>query len=230
MAPAALVLQPHPADHPGPPGLSLGGTLALQGPQPGQEGPPALQLELQLHCPAHADRPGAPLLLPAANQPGQRRDELWQHTCLECFLGVAGREPYWEINLAPNGDWNVYALDGYRQGLRPEPSLEQLPFSCSWQQSAGGALTLQLSLHWPLPPALITELALAGRGGQPAALEWAALEWNVTAVLEQPDGQLSYWAVGHRPEQPDFHWRAAWRRLRPLAGASGAGGAPPPCH
>ena len=226
MAPAALALRPHPSEHPGPPGLSLGGTLELQWPQPDQPEPAALNLQLQLHCPADAERPGAPLLLPAANQLGQRRDELWQHTCLECFLGAAGREAYWEINMAPNGDWNVYALDGYRQGLRPEPSQEQLPFTCSWQQNAGGALTLQLSLHWMLPPALIDDLAMGNGRDQPAALEW-----NVTAVLEQPDGRLSYWAVGHRPEQADFHWRAAWSRaLRPAAEASGAAGAPPPCR
>ena len=36
---------------------------------------------------------------------GQRRDELWTTTCFEAFLALPDQPGYWEINLAPNGDW-----------------------------------------------------------------------------------------------------------------------------
>jgi hypothetical protein len=63
-----------------------------------------------------------------AGEPPQRRDQLWQSTCFEAFIGRAGQPGYWELNLAPNGDWNCYALNGYRQGLQPEPRIQALPF------------------------------------------------------------------------------------------------------
>jgi hypothetical protein len=240
MAACTLELQPHPLGPAGPEGLRLWGELELLNSEevqtsapnpatpatpgtaavkadcagsagsgtPRPSGPAALRLTLELDAPP-TDPPGN-LLLPDAGSAtaGQRLDGLWQHTCLECFLGAAGQEAYWEFNLAPGGDWNVYALDGYRQGLRPEPSVEHLPFDCRWQSSTTGGLQLQLQLQAALPPRLAAQLASSNTvGGKPA------LEWNVTAVLEQCDGTLSYWAVAHRPEPADFHWRPAWRRL-----------------
>ncbi|MCP9926805.1 DOMON-like domain-containing protein [Cyanobium sp. CH-040] len=123
-----------------------------------------------------------------------RRDGLWQHTCLEAFLAVPGREGYWELNLAPSGDWNWYQLDGYRRNLRPDPALEALPLAV---EHSTGALRLQASL--PLPPPLA---------------EAEELELALTAVLEHADGGLSYWALVHPAGDADFHWRGGWRRCR----------------
>ena len=60
------------------------------------------------------------LRLPEPVEEPQRLDELWTSTCLECFLARPADEGYWELNLSPAGHWNLYRLDGYRQGLRPE--------------------------------------------------------------------------------------------------------------
>jgi hypothetical protein len=67
------------------------------------------------------------LRLPEPVEEPQRLDELWTSTCLECFLARPADEGYWELNVSPAGHWNLYRLDGYRQGLRPEPSLQHLP-------------------------------------------------------------------------------------------------------
>lgn len=123
---------------------------------------------------------------PAAGAP-QRRDGLWQHTCLELFVAAAGQPGYWEFNLAPNGDWAAYRLEGYRQGLRPEPAYAALPFSCS---HSPGRFALELDLL--LPPPL--------QASQP-------LQAAVTAVLEHGDGALSTWALHHGGSEPDFHRR-----------------------
>lgn len=72
-----------------------------------------LEASFALHTPAES------LVRPQACAQVQRRDELWQSTCFEAFFAEPGQERYWEINLAPNGHWNVYRLDRYRQGLRP---------------------------------------------------------------------------------------------------------------
>ena len=50
-----------------------------------------------------------------------RKFELWESTCFEFFIGVLGDRNYWEFNLSPSGDWNVFHLDDYRQGLRNRP-------------------------------------------------------------------------------------------------------------
>ncbi|MEB3319203.1 MAG: DOMON-like domain-containing protein [Cyanobacteriota bacterium] len=126
---------------------------------------------------------------PAAAGP-ERRDGLWEHTCFELFLAAEGAAPYWEINLAPCGDWNLYRLDSYRQGLRPEPDRDAMPFTIS-----RGAEGLVLSLELCLPE----ELALASRE--------RPLRLGVTAVIEQQNGALSYWALAHGGPEADFHRR-----------------------
>lgn len=126
---------------------------------------------------------------PMAAGPG-RRDGLWEHTCFELFLAAEGAAPYWEVNLAPSGDWNLYRLDNYRQELRPEPDRDALPFTVS-----RGAEALVLTVELCLPE----ELARACRE--------RPLRLGVTAVIEQQGGALSYWALGHGGPEADFHRR-----------------------
>ena len=130
------------------------------------------------------------VLPPPAVEGPRRCDGLWEHTCFELFLAAEGAQPYWEVNLAPSGHWNLYRLEGYRQGLAPEPDREALPFTVS--HGAGG---LELALELLLPQ----ELALACRQHP--------LRLGVTAVIEQPGGALSYWALAHGGLEADFHRR-----------------------
>jgi hypothetical protein len=134
----------------------------------------------------------------------QRRDGLWQHTCFEAFLAPLGGESYWEVNLSPSGDWNVYRFAAYRSAQQLEESYTQLPFtlmgprpappqtSC---QNPSVRVLLELDLCCPLPP----ELA-----------QTPQLELGLTAVIEQADGALSYWALNHPGTEPDFHDRRGW--------------------
>ena len=138
----------------------------------------------------------------------QRRDGLWQHTCFEAFIAAAGAPAYWEFNLSPLGDWNVYRFDGYRAGQCTESAYGQLPLRVigpraapprgDCRLSAPGAL-LELELSCALPPMLDNTL----RAG-------AALELGLTAVLETRGGELSYWALQHPGAEPDFHDRRGW--------------------
>ncbi len=127
------------------------------------------------------------VLVPSAIAAPRRCYDLWTSTCFEFFLAEPGAEPYWEGNLAPNGDWNLFRLSGYRQGLAPESAINALPFVV---ERAGGGLDLMVSLD-------LGALPLAGR----------PLELAVTAVVELRDGEILYWALAHPGEQADFHWR-----------------------
>jgi len=166
---------------------------------------PGAALQLQ----ARAERHGGTLLLtyslsgpletlriPPPEPAPLRRDGLWQHTCLEAFLGLAGQEGYWELNLAPSGHWNLYRLDGYRRHLRPEPALQALPIAVALTPA-----NLELRAALPLPAALAQ-----------ASERELEIELGLSAVLEHQDGQLSYWALAHPPGEADFHWRGGWRR------------------
>jgi len=170
-------------------GISISGSVAvLRGEN--SESPPAAQLQLNYQLAWPADDSAAAVLLPGAKVTPQRRDQLWAHTCLEIFIAIPGERRYWEVNMAPNGDWAVYRLDDYRQGLRPEPQLSALPFQLLRQLGL-----LELRLHWNLP----AELAAA-----------AELELGASAVIEHLDGEISYWALNHPAPQADFHHRQSF--------------------
>jgi hypothetical protein len=125
-----------------------------------------------------------------------RRDGLWRRTCGELFFAAAGQPGYHELNLAPNGDWNLYRFDGYRVGGREEDAIADLPAA-----TAHDGDWLRMTVELPLAP-----LGLAG----------SELDVGVSAVLEAPDGAVSHWALAHPAAVPDFHDRRAFTlRLPP---------------
>jgi hypothetical protein len=127
------------------------------------------------------------LIIPSATVVPTRKSLLWEHTCFEFFLGVPGIPEYWEFNLSPAGDWNIFHLDNYRQGLQ-----EELAFNC---------LPLEISLQ---PSSLVLKLELdLGHIFDPQQ----NLEVSVTSVIEPHRGEISYWAASHTGENPDFHLR-----------------------
>ncbi len=151
----------------------------------------------RLHLRYQLADPSGAIRIPPATPVPARRDGLWNRTCLELFLAVPGAAAYWEFNLSPSGDWNVYRLSGYRQGLAPEPAVAALPFAVARR---GDGLELELTV----------QLAPLVAADQP-------LQVAVTAVLEQHapaggggEGPLSFWALGHPGPEADFHGRAGF--------------------
>ena len=121
---------------------------------------------------------------------GSRRDQLWEHTCFEAFLALPGQQAYWELNVSPSGDWNLFRFSGYRQGGEPEPNA--VAPSVSLQRMPRGLrCTIELDPSGFWPPSRVPEVAL-------------------TTVVEQRDGSLSYWALSHSGEQADFHDRRSF--------------------
>src|SRR4051812_19971934 len=73
------------------------------------------ELSLSYRCEGNLDS-----ILIAEPKPGSRADKLWEHTCFEAFFGIQGQDSYWELNLSPSGDWNLYHFDSYRSGMKRE--------------------------------------------------------------------------------------------------------------
>ena len=120
---------------------------------------------------------------------GERQDNLWKHTCFEAFFAKPDSEQYWELNVAPSGHWNLYQFDAYRSGGREEPeaSHRQRPGNTMIRCCCG--ISLNLAPWWTEPR--LPELA-------------------ITAVLETSTGALSYWALQHPGDKPDFHDRRSF--------------------
>ena len=132
-----------------------------------------------------------PSLEPAsAPMRGERRDELWKHTCFEAFIGLPGSQKYWECNVSPLGHWNLYSFERYRNG--GSGLVEALPPSVSVRQTRRDCrcdVVLDLSPWWPI-------------GGMP--------ELGLTMVVEEVNGRLSYWALSHPGDIADFHDRRSF--------------------
>jgi hypothetical protein len=133
----------------------------------------------------------ARLLIPEAQPPG-RTDSLWEHTCFEAFVGIAGSTAYREFNFSPSGQWAAYAFADYRQPEQPAPSITAPQITT--RRFAG-----RLEIEATIPAASLP----AGR----------SLQISLSAVIEAADivdGSHSYWALHHVAERPDFHQRAAF--------------------
>ena len=110
-------------------------------------------------------------------------DGLWQHSCLEAFIGRTDEPDYTEINLATSGQWAAYQFDGYRRGMVP---IDDISFALS-MTFGPERMKFWAATHLPVLE--------TGRG-------WRL---GLSAIIEARDGTKSYWALAHPPGKPDFH-------------------------
>jgi hypothetical protein len=135
---------------------------------------------------------GAIAFAPLSPTP-QRRDQLWEATCFECFLAPQNSRHYWEFNLSPSQDWNCYRFDDYRRGMTPETAWSVSPLQID-------QLIKQDNQYW-----LTCHLDFCPLFPQPVPLQL-----GVTMVIADHAGNLSYWALSHPAPHADFHQRQSW--------------------
>jgi hypothetical protein len=120
-------------------------------------------------------------------QPLGRANGLWTHTCFEAFISARGLPRYYEFNFSPSGQWAVYRFDSYRKGMSPaDVSTPPHLAVRRGEESLELEATIRLQDLGALQSAHTLKLALS-------------------AVLEDDGGNLSYWALKHAPDKPDFH-------------------------
>ncbi len=128
------------------------------------------------------------LRVPAGQTP-RFVDELWRHTCFELFIASKGEPHYYEFNFSPSGEWAAYAFARYRERvpLNPEAALIS---PCVTVCLSAGKLELDAMVRLDhLSPRHIDSRLVLG----------------LSAVVETHDGSLSYWALKHPLDKPDFH-------------------------
>jgi len=121
----------------------------------------------------------------------ERRDKLWRHTCFEVFVRRPGEAGYAEFNFSPSGEWAAYGFDAYRSGMR-ELGVVQAP--TAEIRRGDGRLDVALRIA-PVPE------------------PWSGAEVlriAASAVVEEADGALAYWALAHAAAAPDFHHPAGF--------------------
>lgn len=116
----------------------------------------------------------------------QRRDELWKSTCFEAFLKPQGEARYWELNFSAEGEWNCYSFSGRRQGMQAESRVFAPVFST---ETRAGSQLLRVEMDLPKE---MTDLK-------------KSLQVSLTTVVENLQGEVSYWALSHPRGRPDFH-------------------------
>jgi hypothetical protein len=122
-----------------------------------------------------------------------RQDDLWKDTCFECFLGVVNSLSYWEFNLSPSGNWNVYSFSNYREGMKREKAFSSLPFEFA-KEADHLSVKMNISLK-----KIINNLQ--------------DLEIAITLVIKDDQDTISYWALKHQGEQADFHRRDSFVKI-----------------
>jgi hypothetical protein len=160
--------------------------------------------------------PPAALKLPAAVPP-ERADGLWRATCFELFLRDPDDDSYLEFNFSPSGQWAAYHLDDYREGMRPLDVATPRILTSDSMQFASSMAVYMTGLG--IEPEVARSLAGDGQTGEMAPDQFAlcaslddprlpaGASWRIglSAVIEEADGTISYWALAHPPGEPDFH-------------------------
>ena len=116
-----------------------------------------------------------------------RKYGLWEATCFEFFLGMEGSNRYWEFNISPSGDWNMFRFENYREGMIEDTIIKSLPFNIL-RDSNALFLSTDLDMYRLAPVEFSFKI-------------------STTAVIKDKEGNISYWAVKHCGEEADFHLR-----------------------
>jgi hypothetical protein len=138
---------------------------------------------------------------PELPDPAQWTDGLWQHSCFEAFLRPEGGGTYYEFNLAPSLHWAAYRFSGYRSGM--EAVREVGP-------PRGDAPAPEGRTDF----AFSATLELERLAALPLDRPW---HLGLSAIIEEKNGRLSYWALAHPPGKPDFHHPDCFRFELPAA-------------
>lgn len=143
-----------------------------------------------LHLSYHLKSDLQRILIPTLT-PSEPKDNLWEHSCFEAFISVDGEKAYREYNFSPSSQWAIYAFSDYRVKLIWEAS--QSPTVKREQQDDKLIITVVL------PSSCL-----------PNNPQKKPLLIGLSSVIETSDGVISYWALQHPTNTPDFHHRESF--------------------
>ncbi len=121
----------------------------------------------------------------------QRIIGLWESTCFEFFIRKNDPKEYMEFNFSPSLDWNCFE---FRNNI---DQLTQWSFKGNFKINFDKSSN-QIEMKVIIPKSVLFE----------EFKDLNNLNYSLTAVLKSNDGKdedLSYWAITHKDERPNFH-------------------------
>ena len=122
------------------------------------------------------------------NLSNERQDNLWEKTCFEAFIQPMDSKQYWEINVSPSGQWNVYHFQDRRQSMKPESRMRVVKSQFQSLSSSSFSFQFEVDLSQALSNSPATEVRV-----------------GLCTILLHKDSTKSHWALAHKSPQADFH-------------------------
>lgn len=124
-----------------------------------------------------------------------KADNLWQETCLECFISLNG-ERYLEINATPDGRYAVYEFDSHRTPNPPTPSDK---ITLSWRADDNDN-TLVYERHFSLDVSAVADFL------DPVLCETFINPTVILMINNKP-----HYFASHHGDTLDFHDKNHWQ-------------------
>ena len=123
--------------------------------------------------------------------PPKRAKELWKATCFELFFTSKNQKGYYEINISPSKQWNIYTFKGYRDFVT-ETEIASNPIITMSQQKDEYTLLFESTLD---------EVGLTEN-----------LVFNLAVILLDSNNIRHFYAINRTLGAVDFHNREMWER------------------
>lgn len=135
----------------------------------------------------------AEIVIPDIKTNPERLNKLWEQTCFEFFIGEKSKNNYYEVNLSPSKDWNVFAFDDYRKGKRDEIAVKQVKITIKKTNK-----TFKLSTSLDFSELINSKEIMLG----------------ISAMIYKKSEKKQYWAIKHSGDKPDFHTKEHYLTIK----------------
>ena len=116
----------------------------------------------------------------------ERADELWKETTFELFIAPLNSDEYWEINISPSTQWNMYHFTSYKEGMKAS-NIISLPSIKTYEYQ--------------------NEYRLSFKSIIPKEYFDRVFSINLCVILLDQKGERHFYSIERRKRLPDFHDR-----------------------
>lgn len=137
------------------------------------------------------------IYLPQRNEIAHRKYDLWESTCFELFVKREDHDHYVEFNFAPNSDWNLFMIEGYRNNIGEISEVKSIPTDSMFESDS--IYLFKASI----PYSAFERISISDK----ESFERAKIKLGITSVIQTSalEKDLKYYAIRHEKSEPDFH-------------------------
>lgn len=152
-------------------------------------------LDTKLLISFHLTDPDQKVILQDIKSNPSRVIGLWNQTCFEFFLKCQSTGQYIEFNISPSHDWNIFHFSKLGDELNELSEIQSLIIQSEYKDSSFTILFKADLRNLPNSFNQISDLYI-----------------STTAVINIED-TLSYWAIKHTDDRPNFHHPESYIKL-----------------